>query len=1225
MQDPTVANCPAVETFLWLARHDPTTEVRRAALAAMVLTTKTLPSLIERCRDLSDTVRRTAYKILTARSVLRPLSIAKRIRILQDGLTDRSAEVRQAAQELVLAWFNATNRDPIHLLRRLDTEGVPETSQLMLDNLFAALPETEFDQMVTEWTAKCLTEQKTLHVESHTAEAAFFWRALVEFLHKRANKAKSGPPCSPLRLASTESPGPDDNAQTEQASTTISVESILPSVSAYVDMTKRLVDHLVEMVLAGDFDEKTMEQECVVEHVLRLAHSIDLSDEFGRRRLVTLIHDWITSPTVPNTLSPHLLKVHALLEPSLRKRINNVIEMISELCDPVEPPLLSASIPLSVQAPDGITNNQPSADGINGVIVTNPPVIGKEEERAIRLKIAKLEVRMNELNESLHNCVRRKEFEQATGLRDECAQLEAERSALLRQLHGSPLTTAVVQPVDGDTNNVVDDTKSDPDPTAPVIVHSDDEPKVDDEEDREEPHGLLDRCSAAVLLKANRLAALVVQQSPTLWRLPASLRSLLDSLIFPSIQHEDPSVRNQAILTLGLCCSMDLPLAIQYMSLFYSAMRVDHVMISETALRCIIDCLLIFGFRPFHEAKVRPNARVSPTNEAAAIAVNEGDADDNDEDDDEVSDASDFIVLMRRNDQDITQTSMASVLMRRKEMSKTAARFLKPIIALLDSEDDDLRTTSALGLAKLLLYDRFISSHVLSQLILLWFNPISEDRPQIRRGLACFFTDYVCGNTAYNTGTGASPNGGNSEHQAALADAVLPTLTALIRAPASSPLSEVEAADVAALLAHLTDRTLLSLRAKQEKTDAIVPVNVERADEPQGTDDDDDDDGHQEADEDNVKAADAPECIPVQENPHHDSLALQLANEVLKAPQSAEAKLYLRMLCQLHVSRSNVAVHRELLLLSEAMFKYADRSSTLLLHRFRKQVNQSLVALGLNPDQMLAEAKEKKSVTAINDDAASLNSSEPQDLDTTLIASGDRPRFDPNHPTLLGSARVNMHLLNEDAVAGQDAAAVSQLHGGASMVHPAQTNRTLQGLSLLDKSGRHTNLLNFSESDDSEEQEESVDLVSSKRLSVTTKPVEPRQPSKRNTRVRVRVQVPPDSSDEETEGQPQVDDNKENSVIQTSRRSRRLSEDSSRKIPEQTQSHKPSAISLVKTSISGSSSTERTVSRIARPKRVSVSSSDSPSTSENRVRNPRNTPSASSTMNTRRNDSNRRN
>ncbi|KAG5452699.1 hypothetical protein CSKR_102126 [Clonorchis sinensis] len=61
--------------------------------------------------------------------------------------------------------------------------------------------------------------------------------------------------------------------------------------------------------------------------------------------------------------------------------------------------------------------------------------------------------------------------------------------------------------------------------------------ELEDDEDGEEkaaedgPHNLLERCSAAVLQKANRLAALVVQQAPTLWRLPASLRSLLDSLV----------------------------------------------------------------------------------------------------------------------------------------------------------------------------------------------------------------------------------------------------------------------------------------------------------------------------------------------------------------------------------------------------------------------------------------------------------------------------------------------------------------------------------------------------------------------------------------------------------------------------------------------------------------------------------------------------------------------
>lgn len=58
----------------------------------------------------------------------------------------------------------------------------------------------------------------------------------------------------------------------------------------------------------------------------------------------------------------------------------------------------------------------------------------------------------------------------------------------------------------------------------------------DDEEEEggeaeDGPQRLLDRCTAAVLLKANRLAALLIQQSKSVWRLPASLRSLLDSLV----------------------------------------------------------------------------------------------------------------------------------------------------------------------------------------------------------------------------------------------------------------------------------------------------------------------------------------------------------------------------------------------------------------------------------------------------------------------------------------------------------------------------------------------------------------------------------------------------------------------------------------------------------------------------------------------------------------------
>lgn len=68
---------------------------------------------------------------------------------------------------------------------------------------------------------------------------------------------------------------------------------------------------------------------------------------------------------------------------------------------------------------------------------------------------------------------------------------------------------------DGGTNNDKND--------------GDDDNEADAVEDATQ--SLIKRCSSSVLFKANRMAALIIQQSPTLWSLPASLRSLLDSLV----------------------------------------------------------------------------------------------------------------------------------------------------------------------------------------------------------------------------------------------------------------------------------------------------------------------------------------------------------------------------------------------------------------------------------------------------------------------------------------------------------------------------------------------------------------------------------------------------------------------------------------------------------------------------------------------------------------------
>ncbi|VDM01929.1 unnamed protein product [Schistocephalus solidus] len=159
LQNPLDKDCPVVAALLWLARHDKIPEVRHKALVALILTTVTLPYVLERCRDVSKAVRKAAFGILTERSVLRPLSIAQRISIIQDGLTDPSSEVQKAAEGLLRAWFEVADEDPILLLRRLDTEGVPKTSALCLERLLLILGEEALTSMINKWTTGYLDER----------------------------------------------------------------------------------------------------------------------------------------------------------------------------------------------------------------------------------------------------------------------------------------------------------------------------------------------------------------------------------------------------------------------------------------------------------------------------------------------------------------------------------------------------------------------------------------------------------------------------------------------------------------------------------------------------------------------------------------------------------------------------------------------------------------------------------------------------------------------------------------------------------------------------------------------------------------------------------------------------------------------------------------------------------------------------------------------------------
>ena len=71
---------------------DGNADVRRAVLSCIAASVKTLVPILDRTRDVKDVVRKLAYNVISEKIHIRALTIAQRVRLLQDGLNDRTGK-----------------------------------------------------------------------------------------------------------------------------------------------------------------------------------------------------------------------------------------------------------------------------------------------------------------------------------------------------------------------------------------------------------------------------------------------------------------------------------------------------------------------------------------------------------------------------------------------------------------------------------------------------------------------------------------------------------------------------------------------------------------------------------------------------------------------------------------------------------------------------------------------------------------------------------------------------------------------------------------------------------------------------------------------------------------------------------------------------------------------------------------------------------------------------
>uniref|UniRef100_A0A8C1NA57 Non-SMC condensin I complex, subunit G n=1 Tax=Cyprinus carpio TaxID=7962 RepID=A0A8C1NA57_CYPCA len=729
LQDPSNSDCPTIKALRRPAGHDSLTACSYITIHGRV----TLQCNLEKVH-------------------IRALSIAQRVSLLHEGLSDSADSVKEVVKtHLLPAWLRLLQGDVLQLLHKLDVENCAETAVTTLHAVFSMA--TSPDDLLQNGVR--LDERKLIPVDSLTCENVLYWRALCEFVKSKGNEGEE------------------------------LLEQLLPEAAIFAEYLCSYLRSITGLSEEQKADmtqlEIAMTQEFVGQQLIILVGCLDTSEEGGRKRMVAVLQEILVMPKTPTSLIGLLVeKLIGLLRDETQK-----IQMVAEIISDVREPILPISAP-----------------------------VDENEKRRKQVRLAEVRVQIMEAKQNLEECISCQDFSRAAVLKDSISQLEELKNQL---------TLEASQPADSIKEQRVE--KSDPE----------------------------------TLLKCLTMCAELFKQINIKRGICPTMNALIESLILPSVSNPNPAVRNMAVICLGTAALHSKDLANTHLVLLLQITQLDEPKIRISALRALIDQLLLNGLNILQD-------KSAPISQAP-------DSPDN------------------SNGQPEQQT----------EEESTVQSILKMLSEFLDSEICELRTETAEGLAKLMYCGRILSPKLLSRLVLLWYNPVTEDDQRLRHCLGVFLQLY---------------SRASRTNQECVEESFLPTMRTLFNAPVTSPLSEVDASNVAELFVELTRPSALVQPA------AIQAVSV------------------------------------------HDSLAVRICNEILRDVSAPEVRLYCKTLSWLEINTEPGPANSELQLLLKDILQYCTRVIEKLCNQLngdrgsKSGGNQdtTLLTLDENPGENVPEA-----------------------------------------------------------------------------------------------------------------------------------------------------------------------------------------------------------------------------------------------------------------------------
>uniref|UniRef100_A0A8C1QQU2 Non-SMC condensin I complex, subunit G n=1 Tax=Cyprinus carpio TaxID=7962 RepID=A0A8C1QQU2_CYPCA len=300
LQDPSNVDCPTIKAYMLLLENDSNPEVRRAVLSCIAPSATTLSKIYKRTRDVKEKVRKLAYQVLAEKVHIRALSIAQRVSLLHEGLSDSADSVKEVVKtHLLPAWLRMQQGDVLQLLHRLDVENCAETAVTTLQAIFSMATSPDDLQNGVR-----LDESKSNRL------------ALCEFVKNKGNEGEE------------------------------LLERLLPETAIFAEYLYSYLKSITQLSEEQRADmtqlEMVMTQEFIGQQLILLVGCLDTSEEGGRKRMVAVLQEILLMPNTPTSLIGLLVeKLIGILRDDAQK-----IQMVAEIISDVREPILPISEPV---------------------------------------------------------------------------------------------------------------------------------------------------------------------------------------------------------------------------------------------------------------------------------------------------------------------------------------------------------------------------------------------------------------------------------------------------------------------------------------------------------------------------------------------------------------------------------------------------------------------------------------------------------------------------------------------------------------------------------------------------------------------------------------------------------------------------------------------------------------------------------------------------------------